>query len=296
MARGRMIDKVIILSTKINAISEGAENLYYRIYVNTDDFGLFHANPKILKGQIYTLRNISVATIEKRLNELIEIGLLKVYENNGEKYIEVVDFEKHQTFRKDYVRKHEYPKPNTKSYKVVRSRTESPTNINKDKLIEIKEKIIDHFNKTTSQKRSYTCDETNKLINGRLDEGKTLNDFKHVIDTKTAQWLNDSKMRKFLRPSTLFRPANFEDYLNENYEDPKKAKIPGQVGVNRKKGGTKYPLAFIAGVYTELRKQGKEGHKYANYLFALTDKQATAAAVKYKGKPGKFIKFLEEKK
>ena len=138
MARGRMIDKVVILSKKINAISEGAENLYYRIYVNTDDFGLFHADPKILKGQIYTLRSISVATIGKRLDELIEIGLIKIYEIDGERYLEIVGFEKHQTFRKDYVRKHEYPKPSTKSYEPVRSRTKSPTNINKIKLNQIK--------------------------------------------------------------------------------------------------------------------------------------------------------------
>lgn len=134
MARGRMIDRVIILSKKINAISEGAENLYYRIYVSTDDFGLFHADPKILKGQIYTLRSISVATIRKRLDELIGSGLVRIYESDGEKYLEIVSFDKHQTFRKDYVRKYEYPKPVTNSYESVRTRTESPTNINKIKL------------------------------------------------------------------------------------------------------------------------------------------------------------------
>jgi len=94
--------------------------------------------------------------------------------------------------------------------------------LNESKVKGIKAKVIDYFNETTKQKRSYTCDETNKLINGRLKEGKTLKDFKHVIDTKTAQWLDDSKMRKFLRPSTLFRQGNFEDYLNEPYGDSKK--------------------------------------------------------------------------
>ena len=133
-----MIDKVIILSQKINAISEGAENLYYRIYVNTDDFGLFHADPEILKGLVYTLRKISTEIIENRLNELIEIELIKIYKHNNETYLEIVDFEDHQIFRKDYKRKREYPKPNTNSYKPVRNRTESPTNINEIKLNKIK--------------------------------------------------------------------------------------------------------------------------------------------------------------
>ena len=133
-----MIDKVIILSRKINAISEGAENLYYRIYVNTDDFGLFHADPEILKGQIYTLRkDITIEIIQNRLDELIEIELIRIYKDNDETYLEVVDFEKHQTFRKDYTRKYDYPKPDTKSYEPVQSRTESLSNINEIKLKEI---------------------------------------------------------------------------------------------------------------------------------------------------------------
>ena len=137
MARGRMIDKVIILSRKINAVSEGAENLYYRIYVNTDDFGLFHADPEILKGQIYTLRkDITIEIIQNRLDELIEIELIKIYKYNSEAYLEIVDFEKHQTFRKDYTRKYDYPKPDTKSYEPVRNRTKSFSNINEIKLKE----------------------------------------------------------------------------------------------------------------------------------------------------------------
>lgn len=41
-----------------------------------------------------------------------------------------------------------------------------------------------------------------------------MEDFEKVIDTKTAQWLNDPIMNKFLRPETLFGPK-FESYLNE---------------------------------------------------------------------------------
>ena len=75
--------------------------------------------------------------------------------------------------------------------------------------------IIDYFNKITGQKRTYNCDDVNKLINGRLEEGRTLDDFKYVINIKHSQWLGDVKMEKYLRPSTLFRPGNFENYLNE---------------------------------------------------------------------------------
>jgi len=47
-----------------------------------------------------------------------------------------------------------------------------------------------------------------------VNDGFTLEDFKTVIDKKCADWLNDAKMCKFLRPETLFGPK-FEGYLNE---------------------------------------------------------------------------------
>ena len=108
----------------------------------------------------------------------------------------------------------------SKEYSILNNST-----LNNNKLennIELRKQIIDYFNEITNQKRSYTCDGTNKLINGRLNEGRTMDDFKHVIDTKYTQWKNDKKMSQFIRPSTLFRPENFENYLNEPYEDPKK--------------------------------------------------------------------------
>jgi hypothetical protein len=112
MARGRMIDKVVILSQKVNAVSEGAENLYYRANISADDYGRYHARPEILKGQTYTLRKrIGLKEIARRVDELWQIGLIRVYEVNGERYLEVVDFGKHQTFKTDRPKKAEYPEP-----------------------------------------------------------------------------------------------------------------------------------------------------------------------------------------
>lgn len=146
MARGRMIDRVIILSKKINAISEGAENLYYRIYVNTDDYGRYHADSEILKGQIYTRKKISKTIIEKRLNELWNIGLINLYKNNDETYLEIVDFEKHQIFRSDVKKRAEYPEPEKF---LQRSRNESDTarnESNQDRCSKLNEVNINEVN------------------------------------------------------------------------------------------------------------------------------------------------------
>ncbi|KKL09711.1 hypothetical protein LCGC14_2563110, partial [marine sediment metagenome] len=105
----------------------------------------------------------------------------------------------------------------------------------------------------------------------------------------------DKKMKIFIRPSTLFRPGNFEDYLNEAYEDPKKIIKTGQLGVSRKNTDTRYPMLFLSNVYKHLRKQGKDNPKYSKLLFALTDEEAKQASIKYNDSPADFIEFLERK-
>ena len=55
--------------------------------------------------------------------------------------------------------------------------------------------------------------ETVKLINGRTKEGFTVDDFKKVIDKKVREW-KGTEHAQYLRPSTLFAPSHFEEYLN----------------------------------------------------------------------------------
>jgi uncharacterized phage protein (TIGR02220 family) len=76
-------------------------------------------------------------------------------------------------------------------------------------------KIVSYLNEKTGKKFKADSAETKKFINGRLAEGHTVEDFKRVIDIKVEKWRDDPKMSDYLRPSTLFRPGNFEAYLNE---------------------------------------------------------------------------------
>jgi len=109
MASGRLLNKSIVLSRKINQVSEGAENLYYRLLVMSDDFGCYHADPEIIKGTIYTLRKTSLSLIEARLRELDTIKLIKIYKVNGEIYLQIEKFEENQKFRSDIKRKSDFP-------------------------------------------------------------------------------------------------------------------------------------------------------------------------------------------
>ena len=72
--------------------------------------------------------------------------------------------------------------------------------------------IIGYLNEKTDSRYSAKAQATRKLIHARFAEGRTLEDFKTVIDLKVAEWKNDPVMCKYLRPETLFC-TKFERYL-----------------------------------------------------------------------------------
>lgn len=91
--------------------------------------------------------------------------------------------------------------------------------------------IISYLNTLSGKNFKPESKNTQKLISGRLAEGYTVDQFKKVIDTKVTEWGNDPKMEQYLRPDTLFRPSNFESYLNQK---SKVAKIDSvnQIGID----------------------------------------------------------------
>ncbi|HFG9473551.1 hypothetical protein E1H45_20400 (plasmid) [Clostridioides difficile] len=99
----------------------------------------------------------------------------------------------------------------------------------KDK--EIYKRIVDYLNKTADKSFKSTTKKTISLIDARLKEGFTEEEFYKVIDNKVLNWLDNDKMNAYLRPETLFG-NKFESYLNET---PKKS-LKGNESV---KGKTK---------------------------------------------------------
>lgn len=84
--------------------------------------------------------------------------------------------------------------------------------------------IVDYLNEKTDRQFKSTTKKTQSLIRARLNEGWEVEHFKTVIDNKVAQWKDDNKMQRYLRPDTLFG-TKFEGYLNE--DAPKKSKQEG---------------------------------------------------------------------
>ena len=109
-----------------------------------------------------------------------------------------------------------------------------------------RKEVIDYLNKKTGKRFKPNADGNKRVIDPRLKDGYTVDDLKHIIDVKYAQWhgktfSNGQLGDNYLRPETLFRVSKIEGYLNEempkrkpkeptpdwfNQEEPKPTKNP----------------------------------------------------------------------
>lgn len=80
------------LSENIECLSPHAEVLFTRLIMKADDFGRFHANPKLLKAALFPLKEVNESDILVWLNECYAAGVLNHYQVDGKKYLEIKEF------------------------------------------------------------------------------------------------------------------------------------------------------------------------------------------------------------
>ena len=79
--------------------------------------------------------------------------------------------------------------------------------------------VISYLNEITGSKIDPYGESHRKIIDYWFDKGKTLDDFKHIINVKHHEWKDNPNMKKFTRrPQTLFGKSHFEDYLSQELE------------------------------------------------------------------------------
>ena len=93
-----------------------------------------------------------------------------------------------------------------------KEKKEPPLSGKPDQMAEVREVLTFLRNMTGRAYRE--APPTVNLIKSRL-KNTSVDDIKRVLVHKGQQWLDDPEMEQFLRPSTLFRPSNFEQYLAE---------------------------------------------------------------------------------
>lgn len=150
--------------------------------------------------------------------------------DNDEGVIKISNWEKHQSLE-SRSRHNEKNRLRQKRYRERQKDLTLPVTLRNDTEEELEEekereeekestiipykKIIEHLNNKTGKKFSHKSSANQKLIKARFNEDYTLEDFIRVIDIKTNEWINDEKMKKYLKPDTLFRTSNFDKYLNQ---------------------------------------------------------------------------------
>jgi hypothetical protein len=76
----KLLREGICTSGRVGAVSEGAENLFYRLLVRSCALGRYHADPAIIKATAYTNRpRIRLTDVASRLDELEAAGLILRY-------------------------------------------------------------------------------------------------------------------------------------------------------------------------------------------------------------------------
>jgi uncharacterized phage protein (TIGR02220 family) len=83
--------------------------------------------------------------------------------------------------------------------------------------------IVEYLNQKCHKHYRATSKGVQKFIHARLKDGATVEEMKAVIDRKAAEWLNDPRMNKYLRPETLFNETKFETYRQEEPSEPPEA-------------------------------------------------------------------------
>ncbi len=81
-----MIEVTTAYDKHLNAISDFAELVYWRILPHTDDCGRFDADPVQIKARCFPLKKKTETCIYKAMCEIIEIGLWQVYKS-GDKIV-----------------------------------------------------------------------------------------------------------------------------------------------------------------------------------------------------------------
>lgn len=186
MARGRMISKAISLDEKVDGLSDDTARLLFTWMIpHLDREGRIYGEARVFRSIVAPRRNYSIGKVEKVLTELEKTGLIERYSINGNAYISVPNFEKHQTgLRKDKESPSQIP-PNTPDKRRSKDGVTPPQVKVK---VKVKDNSIDLDNKKDDkillgefENVILSAEEVNKLLN-RFGEKRT----NELIETLSA--------------------------------------------------------------------------------------------------------------
>jgi hypothetical protein len=110
MSRIRTIKPEFWADEKLATVSRDARLLFIGLWNVADDYGRLRGSPQYLRGQLFPYD--ADIDVEAALSALAGIGCIERYKDNGQEYVEVSNFSKHQKI--DLRRKSFVPEPNNR--------------------------------------------------------------------------------------------------------------------------------------------------------------------------------------
>ena len=227
MAEKRMFAKTIIDSDAFLDMSLSAQALYFHLSMRGDDDGFIN-NPKKIQRMIGCNDDDLKLLIAKKFIIPFDSGIVVIKHWKIHNYIQK-DRYKPTVYQEEA--KQLETKPN-KAYKLLDTEwiqngytLETQIRIDKNRLDKNRldkssyiVEILDYLNNKAATNFKYHNKKTKSLIEARLNEKFTIEDFYTVIDKKCDEWIG-TDFEKFIRPETLFS-NKFESYLNQKVSKP----------------------------------------------------------------------------
>ena len=165
---------------------------------------------------------LSVKEVRTAIKKLEKTGEVERKSTNQNTLIIITNYELYQDYTESEKPQKNTPKADKGQTKgkvganlgQTKGNIQQYNNDNNDNNINYIVSIIDFLNQTIGARYTYKNKLYNEMITSRLKDGYTIDDFKEVIKKKADEWTG-TEMEKYLTPTTLFRPSNFEKYLNQ---------------------------------------------------------------------------------
>lgn len=170
------------------------------------------------------LISITKENVSRNINELQKMGYInieiKAGSRNHTRIITITEIVRplYQNSKTPLLKQQDPLTKTARDYSNKTSNIQINTTVNN-----IVEEIVNHLNDVLNKNYKHTGQKIKSLINARLKEGFTLEDFQKVHIVKFSEW-NGTEMQKYLRPETLYG-TKFESYLNQELSEYEKAKV-----------------------------------------------------------------------
>ena len=201
-----------------------------------EDSVFYYKNTKIerKRGQLITGRK--KLSLETGIGESTVFRLLKLFESehqieqqktNKFTIITILSYDEYNKSEQQMNNKR-----TTKEQQMNNKRTTNEQQMNTSKeLKELEEYNIVELLQYLNHKTGFhykLVDANKKIILARLKEYSYEQLYK-MIDYKCNEWLNNEKMKKYLKPNTLFRASNCANYIAQLEEDKPKSKSLAEI-------------------------------------------------------------------